>query len=306
MNNNIKQSLPGHAAMFLCNVLWGMMSPISKDALNYFATHDISPVILPSLRMLGAGVCFWILSLFTPHEHVPRADKMRLFLAGLLSVALNQNLFVCGVAFTSPIDASVITTLLPIATMLLAAVVLREPISHLKAGGVLVGMTGAVLLILSGGVGLSLDHQHALGDIMCMTAQVSFACYLVFFRDIMGRYNPVTLMKWMFLSASIVVLPFTGPTIYRVDFAAMPTPILLDIAYVVFVATFVTFLLVPIGQKRLRPTVVSAYNYVQPVVATVLSLIIGVATFGWVKALAVALVFTGVIMVTRSKARQNS
>ena len=112
-------------------------------------------------------------------------------------------------------------------------------------------------------------------------------------------------MKWMFLLSSLVVLPFTGRYIAQVDFTAIPTQVLLEICYTVFVATFFTFLLVPVGQKSLRPTVVSSYNYVQPVMSTVVSLLWGLTVFGLVKGLAIALVFAGVLLVTRSKSRQQ-
>ena len=299
------QTLPGHAAMFSCNVLWGLMSPVAKDALTYFHDNDISPILLPTLRIFGATICFWILSLFSPSEKVSREDFRRLVGAGFLSVACNQNLFVCGISFTSPIDASVMTTLLPVATMILAAIVLREPITHLKAFGVALGMTGAILLILSGGQGLSLDLDHAIGDLMCMSAQFSFAFYLVRYKDLMSRYSPVTLMKWMFLSSSVIILPFSSWSFVGVDFTSMPTSVLLETGYVVFVATFLTFLFVPIGQRLLRPTVVSSYNYVQPVVASVAALLLGLSVFTPLKALAVAFVFSGVLMVTRSKSRRQ-
>ena len=291
--------------MLACNIMWGLMSPVAKEALSYFGEHGISPVVLPTLRMLGATVCFWVLSIFCHRERVERGDWPKLIMAGLLSIAFNQNLFVCGISYTSPVDASVVTTMLPIVTMILAAIVLGEPISGLKAGGVAVGMTGALILVMSNGAGMTLDVRHAIGDAMCFGAQISFACYLVFCKEIIAKYSPVTLMKWMFLTASVITLPFTGSEIEEVDFAALPRNVILQVCYVVFIATFVTFLIVPIGQKLLRPTVVSSYNYIQPVVATTASLILGIATFGWMKAVAVALVFTGVILVTRSRAKTN-
>ena len=293
----------GHLAVLVANLLWGLMAPVSKEALNYFALNGISPVVLPSMRMIGATCCFWLFSLFTPRERIDRADWPWLILAGLLSIAFNQNLFVCGIAFTSPIDASVMTTMLPIVTMLLAAAVLREPITGMKAGGVVVGLCGALLLVFSGGGELTLDANHALGDAMCLGAQVSFACYLVFCKRIIGKYSPITLMKWMFLTSSVVVLPFTSGQLMEVDYAHMPLSVWMEIGYVVLLGTFVTFLLMPIAQKRLRPTVVSSYNYVQPVVSAVASVSLGLAAFGLVKGLAAVLVFAGVLLVTHSKSR---
>lgn len=307
MKEATRGTLPGHAAMLACNILWGLMAPVSKEALNYFGSVGVSATVLPAFRMIGATACFWLLSLLTKRERVERRDIPLLLLGGLLSIAFNQNLFICGIAFTSPVDASVVTTMLPIITMLLAAAILGEPISGLKAGGVAVGTAGAILLIMSnGGQGLTFDKSHAIGDAMCLTAQLSFALYLVLCKRIIGKYSPITLMKWMFLSATVVTMPFSGPSVMSINFATVPAEVWGEVAYVVFLGTVVTFFLVPIGQKVLRPTVVSSYNYIQPVVSTAASLALGLATFGWVKGVAVALVFGGVLMVSHSRAKADS
>ncbi len=303
MEEKTRRALPGHMAALAANIMWGLMAPVSKEALNYFASVGVSPVVLPAFRMVGATLCFWILSAIVGREKVDKADMPLILLGGLLSVAFNQNLFICGIAFTSPVDASVVTTMLPIITMLLSAAILGEPITGLKAGGVAVGTAGAILLVMSNGDGLTFDAGHALGDAMCLGAQLSFALYLVLCKRVMGKYKPATLMKWMFLSASIVTLPFSGPSVAEIDLATVPSAVWGEIAYVVFIGTFMTFLLVPIGQRLLRPTVISSYNYTQPVVSAIASIALGLATFGWVKGMAVALVFGGVIMVSLSRAK---
>lgn len=306
MDSKTRRALPGHAAVLAANIMWGLMAPVSKEALNYFAQCGVSPAVLPAMRMIGATACFWLLSLFTRKESVERGDFPLLLLGGLLSVAFNQNLFICGIAFTSPVDASVVTTMLPIITMLLAAAILGEPITGLKAGGVAVGTAGAILLVMSNGDGLTFDASHALGDAMCLGAQLSFAFYLVLCKKVIGKYSPVTLMKWMFLSATVVTLPFSGSSLAGIDYAAVPSAVWGEVAYVVFVGTVMTFFLMPIGQRSLRPTVVSSYNYVQPVVSAIASLSLGLASFGWVKGLAVGLVFCGVMMVGRSRAKDDT
>lgn len=291
--------------MLVANMLWGLMAPISKDSLNYFDQHDISAFVLVACRVAGATLAFGILSLFVRHEHTSWHDRRQLFAAALLSVVFNQCLFIVGISFTSSIDASVITTMLPIVTMVLAAIVIREPITGLKAGGVLVGMTGAILLIMGNGQGLSFDANHIIGDIMCLTAQISFAAYLVFFKKTIIRIDAISLMKWMFLWATIVIVPFVIPELMKIDFTDIPTNVYLEICYTVFVATFFTYLLLSVGQKVLRPTVVSMYNYVQPVMSTAVSLLWGISTFGLVKGIAIGFVFAGVYLVTQSKSKQQ-
>lgn len=306
MDEKTRLALPGHMAMLAANIMWGLMAPVSKEALNYFADNGVSPVVLPAFRMAGATVCFWLMSAMSRHERVAKAEMPLILLGGLLSVAFNQNLFICGIAYTSPVDASVVTTMLPIITMLLAAAILGEPITGLKAGGVATGTAGAILLVMSNGDGLTFDKSHALGDAMCLGAQLSFALYLVLCKRVMSKYSPVTLMKWMFLSATVVTMPFSGPSMTDISWGEVPMAVWGEVAYVVFIGTVMTFFLVPIGQRLLRPTVVSSYNYIQPVVSAAVSLMLGLATFGWVKGAAVALVFSGVLMVSRSRAKSDS
>lgn len=291
--------------MLIANMLWGLMAPVSKDALNYFHSNDISAFTLAAFRMIGAAIAFWILDIFLPKESTTWSDRRKLFVAGMLSIVCNQCMFIIGVSFTTPIDASVVTTMLPIVTMIIAAIVLREPITGLKVVGVLLGMSGAVLLILGGEYGLSLNKSCLIGDMMCLVAQFSFATYLVFFKNFISRFSAVTLMKWMFLWAAIVIVPFALPSIVSINYSAMPPKVIAEVCYTVFVGTFFTYLLVPIGQKTLRPTVVSMYNYVQPVMSTIVSLVWGLTTFGLVKGIAVGLVFAGVYIVTQSKKRAD-
>lgn len=300
-----QKTFPGHIAILVCNIMWGLMAPVSKDALNYFHANEISAFTLAAFRMIGAAASFWILDIFVKSEPTTWVDRRKMFMAGMLSIVFNQCLFIIGVSYTTPIDASVVTTMLPIVTMIIAAIVLKEPITGLKAIGVLLGMSGALLLILGGEHGLSLDKESLKGDMMCLGAQFSFACYLVFFKGFISRFSAVTLMKWMFLWSAIVITPFALPGIMRIDYSAMPWTVILEVCYTVFVATFFTYLLVPVGQKRLRPTVVSMYNYVQPVVSTTVTLIWGMTTFGLVKGVAIGMVFAGVYIVTQSKSRQQ-
>jgi drug/metabolite transporter (DMT)-like permease len=140
-----------------------------------------------------------------------------------------------------------------------------------------------------------------MGILLVFLAQTSYAIYFVFFKNFVEKYSPVTLMKWMFLFASIVYLPFGQSEFLYIDYSVIPFSVYRDIAFVVLGSTFFTYLMVPIGQKNLRPTVASMYNNVQPIVATIAASIIGVDAFGLLKGIAIALVFIGVFIVNRSK-----
>lgn len=294
----IKKKVGGHLAMLSANVMWGLMSPIAKMV---FMSGLILPMILVDFRVCGAALLFWISSLFLPKEHVPLPDLLRLFGAGMLGILLNQGCFIFGVSLTTPGEASLVTTTMPMWVMLLAWIILHEPITYKKAGGILLGATGALILILGNGISLGGDNP-ALGDFIVLCAQFSYALYLTLYRNFIRHYSLVTLMKWMFLSASVVALCISMPSLITTQWTQIPWTVWAGIGFIVLGGTFFAYICIMIGQKTLRPTIVGMYNYVQPIVATISGIILGLDYFTVAKGLAILLIFSGVWLVTVSKA----
>ncbi|MFA6862458.1 MAG: DMT family transporter [Dysgonamonadaceae bacterium] len=291
----------GHLAMMGANIAWGLMAPLSKSIMMFGAIGYLS---LVSFRLGGTAIAFWVASFFVNREKVPPHDLFLIFVASLFAIVFNQAIFITGVSMTSPINASIVTTFLPIITMVIAAFYLKEPITLKKLLGVIVGGAGAILIIVSSTKLDSADstsNRNLIGILLIFLSQTSYAIYFVFFKNFVEKYSPVTLMKWMFLFASIVYLPFGQSEFLYIDYSVIPFSVYRDIAFIVLGSTFFTYLMVPIGQKNLRPTVASMYNNVQPIVATIAASIIGVDAFGLLKGIAIALVFIGVFIVNRSK-----
>ncbi len=291
----------GHLAMLGANVMWGLMSPVAKMV---FATGVVAPLIMVDFRVAGAALLFWLTSLFLPKGHVPLKDILRLFGAGMLGVLFNQGCFIIGVSLTSPGEASLVTTTMPMWVMLLAWLFLREPITLKKAGGIAAGAAGAIILIV--GNGAQADGANpALGDVIVLMAQLSYALYLTLYRNFIRKYSLVTLMKWMFLSATVVALPGSIHWLACTDWSAIAGLEWGGITYVVVCGTFLAYICIMIGQKNLRPTLVGMYNYVQPIVATIVGICLGMDRFTPMKGVAIALIFTGVWLVTISKAKKS-
>ena len=220
----------------------------------------------------------------------------------MFGIVINQFAFLEGLSRSSVIDTGILLTITPIITMLFAALFLKEPITGRKILGVLVGLSGALLLVFADGI--SVDGNGSLiGVLLLLSSALSFALYLTLFRGLIVRYSPVTLMKWMFLFAAIIGISIYWRHIATFNFTNTPVIAYLKIAYVVVGATFFTYLLIPIAQKSLRPTTLSMYNYLQPIVASFIAFMYGMDTFGWVQILAAVLVFSGVYIVTQSKSR---
>lgn len=290
--------LKGHAALWGANVIWGLNAPIAKSVLD-----NVSAFAMTSYRMVGACLLFWTASLFLPRERVGRRDLAMIFFASLFGIQLNQMLFLYGLSMTSPVDTSIIATVVPVLTMIFATLFLREPVTLLKVSGVALGAAGAVLLVFSGRGDDAGAASGVWGDVLCIASTVSYAIYLTAFRDTVVKYHPVTSMKWMFLFAAACSLCIYNRPLLSVDYAVLPADVYAGIAYVVIGSTFMSYLLVPIGQRYLRPTLVSMYNYLQPVVAVVCTVLAGMDTFSAADAVAALCIFTGVWLVTKSKSR---
>ncbi len=296
----------GHASMLAANMMWGLMSPISKFVM---LGGIVTPLVVTNLRVGGAMVLFWLASFLQKPEHVPSKDLVRLFVAALLGIVFNQGCFIFGVSLSSPGNASIITTSMPLWTMVLAALILKEPITSKKILGIAAGAGGALLLILgskSGSSAQSAAKDTAIwGDLLVLTAQLSYALYIVLFKNFVNRYSLITIMKWMFTFAFICILPFSVHNLADTQWTLLPAKQIYGLAFIVVCATFCCYMLVVVGQKTLRPTVAGMYNYIQPLVACIVAVCWGMDTFNLTKGVAVVLIFSGVYLVTASKSRKE-
>ncbi len=297
-----QRAVMAHLSMFGACAGWGLMAPVGKEAM----IHGVSGLSMVTFRVVGACLLFWAASLFAKKEQVLRQDKLMFAGAAIFGLLLNQCCYTMGLSFTSPINASIVTTSMPIFAMLLSALILKEPITGKKAIGVLMGCSGALMLILTSAAHVSNKVGDIRGDLLCLFAQFSFALYLSLFNPLIKRYNVFTINRYMFTWATLMLLPFTfGETAATVH-SSLTMKTWLEVGYVVCVGTFFCYILTMVGQRTLRPTVVSVYNYVQPIVSVLASLLMGIGVFKSTHALAVILVFTGVWLVTKSRAREKT
>lgn len=292
----------GNLIMVVVILIFGLNIPVNK---YLFSEGLLSPMAMTALRMSFAAIAFWIVSLFLPKEKVAKKDLLLLLGGGLCGMVFNQGLFAYGLGQTSPVDASIITTSSPLFAMIIAAIVLKEPITWMKAGGVLVGGAGAIFLVYSSQHGETQDASM-LGNMAIAGAQFFYAFYLVITRPLSEKYSSVTMMKWMFLFACIAALPFSygeilkAPLFYQTDMA----PFLL-LSFTLVGATFLTYLLIPFAQRRIRPTTISMYNNMQPLIASAVAIYMGMDRFTIEKLIAAVFIFGGVYLVTKSKSKAD-
>lgn len=300
-----RSTVVGHLSMFLANASWGLMSPIAKIVM---AGGAVTSLVLTDMRIFGAMLLFWIISFFRKPERVAPRDMVKLFGASLLAIVFNQGCFMFGVGMTSPGDASIITTSMPLWAMILAAFFLKEPITGKKVMGIAFGAAGALLLILGSNSGVTGTHDgnnYVWGDLLVLSAQLSYALYIVLFKNFVTKYSLITIMKWMFTYAFICILPFSYDDLLATNWDLLGIREIGAIGFIVVCATFISYMLIVVGQKRLRPTVAGMYNYIQPLVACIVSVYLGMDSFNQIKGFAIILIFSGVYLVTASKSRKE-
>lgn len=310
----MNRSVAGHAACAGAYLIFGINVVVCRDIAT---DGGLQPIVLFAMRALVAGALFWLVSLLERRKDralshslvvwltpsVPPKDLLRLAGASVLGLFLPQLTFLHAIAHTTPVDLSVMSTTTPIFTMFVAAIFLREPITWKKVLGVALSFGGILWLILqSTFTSAGPSQTEPVGIMYCFANYIVFALYLGTCRPLISRYSVVTSMKWMFLFAFLLSLPFALPQLPQSDFTAVPTVVWWEIGFMIFFSTFIAYYLVPYGQQRIRPTLVSMYGYLQPLVAIVVAIWAGMDRITGTKVLAALLVFTGVWVVSRSRA----
>ena len=294
----MKEKTLGHLACFGINII------VCKDLTS---SRLISPIALFCLRSLGAGTLFWLISCFMHKEDVTKKDYGKILMASLLGFFLTQMTFLIAIPDITPMDCSIVSSLSPIYTMFIAAYALKEPITLRKAGGVAISFLGIIYLILNSVTGTGSTVQTSWTGILLMIANsLCFSLYLGLFKPVITRYSVITFMKWIFLFASAFSLPLAGHELLTFDYSLLSGLYLSELAFLIVCSTFITYFLIPLGQKRIRPTLVSMYSYVQPIIAIVISIWVGMDTLSWQKVLAAAMVFGGVVLVNYSRSAKQA
>ncbi|MBP5547089.1 MAG: DMT family transporter [Bacteroidales bacterium] len=294
----------GHLAAAAAYVIFGINVVVCRDIA---IEGHVQPIVLFSMRALVAGALFWLLSLFTPKEHVPPKDLLKLFGAGILGLFLPQLTFLHAIAHTTPVDLSVMSTTTPIFTMFVAAIFLKEPITWKKTLGVALSFGGILWLILQstfGGHGPS--ETEPVGILFCFANYIVFALYLGTCRNLIARYSVVTSMKWMFLVSFLISLPFSLPKLATTEFTLVSSQVWWEIGFMIFFSTFIAYYLIPAAQQRIRPTLVSMYGYLQPIIAIAAAIWTGLDHITFTKITAALFVFFGVWVVNQSRAATPS
>lgn len=295
------RKIEGHSAVLLANVIFGLGVPVTKLLLSQW----VSPMAYMATRCMGAALVFWVISLFMPRERVAGRDLLVIMGGGLLGFVVSQTLTAWALQFTSPVYFSIIATLTPVATMVCAALLIGERITLSGAVGVVIGVVGALLMVLVGWQG-GAGKNDLLGIGLAVLSLLTWAVYLIITRRVSVKYTAVTQMKWIFLVSTIAVLPFSWGDLQtaRLYSAGWAWSGVLEMAFIVVFATVAGYFAIPFALRYLKTTTVSVYTNLQPIVASFVAICIGQDALTWDKPVALVLVLVSAWVVTSSQRKE--
>lgn len=287
-------------AAAMVSLIYGVSFTVAKDVMPLY----VKPYGFILVRVAGATILFWAVSVFGPKEKIQRNDFPRIVAAAFFGVALNMLTFFKGLSFTSPISAAVIMVTTPIIVLILSAIIIREKIKTLKIVGILLGLIGTGFLILYG-KSIGNATNASLGNLLVFINAVSYAFYLIVVKKLMDKYNAFTFVKWIYTFGLVMVLPFGLTEYQEIQWQEIPVAVLWEIGFVVVFTTFFTYLLNLISMRELKPTTVAVFIYLQPLFATLFAIGLGKDELSLVKIISAVLIFAGVYLVTQKKGKSN-
>lgn len=291
MNNKVKANL----SMTMSKVFSGL----NMNALKFLLPLWISPVSGTMLRCTFAAIAFWVVGFFTPSNQTTSfKTKLILFFLGAILLYIYLLSFIIGLSKTTPVSASIFSSLQPIWVFLITILLFKQKATFLKTLGIVIGLSGALLCILSQHAD-DLASDPKMGNLFCLISSITYAIYLIITSKILKKVDVIIMLKYVFSGAafsSIIVVLFTNFDAPVLSESIFSTPFLIFLFVLVF-PTVLTNFLIPIGLKYLSPTLVSIYGYLVLVVTTVISLSIGQDRFHLTQLISILMICSSVYLV---------
>lgn len=274
----------------------------------YGLNHTIAKEVMPTyiqgfgfvqVRLLGAAILFWLVSLFIPQQKIDRADVPKMLLCALLGMVVNMLCFFKGIELSTPINSAVLITITPILVFVFSAILIKERLLLPRVVGVVLGFIGALVLIVFGNEFRQDAPNIPLGNALFIINASSFGLYLVLVKSLSAKYTTVHLLKWLFLFGFIMALPISYPEFSQVNWTDLPYEAVWRFAFVVIGTTFVTYLLNVYALKQLKASTVGVFTYLQPLIGIAYAIMVGADGLTAYKLGTGSVVLLGVYLVTK-------
>lgn len=275
--------------------IYGINHTIAKGVMPTYVT----PFGFIFLRVVGAAMLFWAISVFGPKERIERKDWGRLLAAALLGMVINMLSFFKGLELSTPINSAVLVTVSPIIVVALSAFFLKERITLNKGLGIALGFIGAVSLVLFGAEIRQDAPNIPMGNALFIVNATAYGAYLIVAKKLVEKYHPFTLMKWLFTIAVVINFPITFSDFLEIQWTTMPLWAYAVVAFVIICTTFMTYLFNIFAMTELKASTIGAFIYVQPIFGILFALITGKDNLTLVKIAATGLVLIGVYLASK-------
>ncbi|MEG1623153.1 MAG: DMT family transporter [Alistipes sp.] len=288
-----------HLALLFCNMVWAMDYPF----YNYVMPHYVEPRAMITASLCVTALISLLPLLWEKMERVAREDIWKLIGAALLIGVLRKVFMMYGLSQTSPIDGSIIATIVPLLVLIISVIIGIDHFTKLKVAGLILGMGGAVGVIV---VGASVSHAHSnlLGNILIFICAATTALYMVWFKKLITKYRITTLLRWIYCVSAVAMLPFGIKEVVQTDYAVFDWRVILAVLFVLTLPTYLPNLLLNYALKSVQPTVSSIYTYLQPILAVTLSVWMGLDKLQFDMLLFGLVIFVGIALVLLSYRRQ--
>jgi drug/metabolite transporter (DMT)-like permease len=274
----------------------------------YGLNHTIAKEVMPTyiqgfgfvqVRLLGAAILFWLVSLFIPQQKIDRADVPKMLLCALVGMVVNMLCFFKGIELSTPINSAVLITITPILVFVFSAILIKERLLLPRVVGVVLGFIGALVLIVFGNEIRQDAPNIPLGNALFIINASSFGLYLVLVKSLSAKYTTVHLLKWLFLFGFIMALPISYPEFSQVNWTDLPYEAVWRFAFVVIGTTFMTYLLNVYALKQLKASTVGVFTYLQPLIGIAYAIMVGADGLTAYKLGTGSVVLLGVYLVTK-------
>lgn len=299
----VRRLLLGNLSILVATLFFGINLPVIKELIQ---KHSCTSFDITAWRMICGCLLFWIASIFIKREKIQKGDWLTIILGGGIGLFLFIFLFNLSLEYGNPIDISIIMTLPPIFVIIMEMIFKHYKVSWLEVVGILVSFAGAIIVILNEHGGNSKSHNEILGDLIAVASTLCYAFYLFILERPTQTYNPISLLRWVFLGAAVPAL-FLVPGVFHSEMVVHPSEWLpwALLSFVVVGPTFLAYLLVNPAVKMIGSELTSLYQYLLPVFATIVTVIIHLARLDWIQVLAMGVIIVGMLFTQRAKVSKN-
>ena len=277
--------------------------------INHTVAKMVMPIYIGSLglvllRVLGATIMFWTISLFFKSKPIDKEDRFTILKCGIFGMSLNIAAFIAGLDYSTPVNSSILIIISPIFVVILSFFIFKNKINFIKILGIILGFIGAIILILTADSNSSIGRNIPLGNFLFIVNSISYAYYLIIVKPMAEKYDLITLFKWLFLVGLIFNFPLGINQFLEVDWPNLPLyQAILPMAFVVLGTTCMTYFLNGYALSKLTSTEVAVFMYLQPIIGVLFAIFTKSDTITVTIIIASILIFSGVYLTTVLKSR---